>query len=68
MEEMDVIGVSKYCGLTKRTIYNMVSTGRIPYRRLSEKRVSFNKRGNRHLAEKASGSQATENSTFKTPP
>ncbi len=43
MEEMDVIGVSNYCGLAKRTIYNMVSTGRIPYRRLSEKRVIFNK-------------------------
>jgi predicted DNA-binding transcriptional regulator AlpA len=41
MEEMDVIGVSKHCGLTKRTIYNMVSTKRIPYRRLSEKRVVF---------------------------
>ncbi len=42
-KEMDVKQVAEYSKLYPQTIYNLVSTGRIPYRRISEKRVVFDK-------------------------
>jgi excisionase family DNA binding protein len=41
MEDMDVKAVSKYTHLSPRTIYNLVSTKKIPFKRLSEKKVIF---------------------------
>ena len=41
MTEMDVQTTSKYTRLSVRTIYNLVSTGKIPYKRISPKKVIF---------------------------
>jgi excisionase family DNA binding protein len=41
MTEMDVKTTSDYTRLSLRTIYNLVSTGRIPFKRISAKKVVF---------------------------
>ncbi len=40
---MDVGDVSRFTGLSPRTIYNLVSTERIPYQRVNAKKVLFDK-------------------------
>lgn len=41
MTEMDVREISEHTNLSIRTIYNLVSTGKIPYKRISPKKVVF---------------------------
>lgn len=40
---MDLEAVVQYTKLTSRTIYNLVSTGKIPYRRVNGKKVQFDR-------------------------